>query len=145
VRWALRCFLFYLTGFTHSNIRLSNILESDKAQSFLDVLCSFDHAPLYIHKLQLELLINPKGYEDLNRKSIKGSKMKPHEERIGKANVKCLIFPNGNVMVYIACSNNPFKLEDEADESVLFTFFGWVYDRLLYLLSDVRESIVPSI
>jgi hypothetical protein len=45
--------------------------------------------------------------------------MKPHEERIGKANVKCLIFPNGNVMVYIACSNNPFKLEDEADESVL--------------------------
>jgi hypothetical protein len=49
------------------------------------------------------------------------------------------------MLLYTACSNNPFKLVDEADESVLFTFFGWVYDRLLYLLSDVRESIVPSI
>ena len=44
-----------------------------------------------------------------------------------------------------ACSNNPFKLETEADESLLFAFFGQVRDRLLYLLSDVRESIVPSI
>ena len=135
------------TGVTTSNIPLSNILESDKAQSFLDVLCAFDNntTPLYIHKLQLELFINPEGYEDLNRDSVKGNKAKPHEERIGKAYVKYFIYPNGKVMVYIAGSDNPFKLEAEADESLLFAFFGQVRDRLLYLLSDVRESIVPSI
>jgi hypothetical protein len=27
-------------------------------------------------------------------------------------------------MVYIACSDNPFKLETEADECLLFSFFG---------------------
>ena len=48
-------------------------------------------------------------------------------------------------MVYIGCSDKPFKLETETDESLLFAFFGQVRDRLLYLLSDVRESIVPSI
>lgn len=99
--------------------------------------------------MQLELSINPAGYHDLNRNSDKANKAKLHEERIGKAkgkpNVRYLIYPNGKLMVYIACSDNPFKLETEADESVLFAFFGQVRDRLLYLLSDVRESIVPSL
>jgi hypothetical protein len=132
------------TEVTHSKTAISKVRES-KAQTFLDVLCAFDNVPLYIHKLQLELFINPEGYKDLNRDSVKGNKAKLHEERIGKAYVKYLIYPNGKVMVYIACSNDPFKIESEADESVLFAFFGRVYDRLLYLLSDVRESIVPSI
>jgi hypothetical protein len=48
-------------------------------------------------------------------------------------------------MVFIACSNNPFKLETESDESLLFAFFGQVRDRLLYLLSDPNERIVPLI
>jgi hypothetical protein len=135
------------TGVTSCNIPLSNIHESDKAQSFLDVLCAFDNnaTPIHIHKLQLELFINPQGYEDLIRDSLKGNKAKPHEERIGKAYVKYFIYPKGKVMVYIACSNNPFKLETEADETLLFAFFGQVRDRLLYFLSDVRERIVPSI
>ena len=40
-----------------------------------------------------------------------------------------------------ACSDNPFKLETDNDVSSLFAFFGQVRDRLLYLLSDVRERI----
>jgi hypothetical protein len=32
---------------------------------------------------------------------------------------KYLVYPNGKVMVFVACSNDPFKLEDEADESIL--------------------------
>ena len=48
-------------------------------------------------------------------------------------------------MVYITCSDRPFKLETDNDVSSLFAFFGQVRDRLLYLLSDVRERIVPSI
>jgi hypothetical protein len=44
-------------------------------------------------------------------------------------------------MVYITCSDRPFKLETDNDVSSLFAFFGQVRDRLLYLLSDVRERI----
>jgi len=48
-------------------------------------------------------------------------------------------------MVFVACSNNPFKLEDEADTSILYSFLGQVRDRLLYLVSDPQERIVPPI
>jgi hypothetical protein len=48
-------------------------------------------------------------------------------------------------MVSVACSNNPFKLEDEADESILYSFLGQVRDRLLYLVTDPHERIVPPI
>jgi hypothetical protein len=48
-------------------------------------------------------------------------------------------------MIFVACSNNPFKLEDEADESILYSFLGQVRDRLLYLLTDPHERIVPPI
>jgi hypothetical protein len=48
-------------------------------------------------------------------------------------------------MIFVACSNNPFKLEDEADESILYSFLGQVRDRLLYLVTDPHERIVPPI
>jgi hypothetical protein len=46
-------------------------------------------------------------------------------------------------MVYVASSNNPFKLEHEADLITLYSFLGQVRDRLLYLVNDHRERIVP--
>ena len=48
-------------------------------------------------------------------------------------------------MVFVACSNNPFKLEDETDVSILYSFAGQVRDRLLYLVTDPHERIVPPI
>ena len=48
-------------------------------------------------------------------------------------------------MVFVACSNNPFRLEDEADETILYSFLGQVRDRLLYLVTDPHERIVPPI
>lgn len=48
-------------------------------------------------------------------------------------------------MISIACSNNPFKLETDEDEIILFSFLGQVRDRLLYVLNDPRERAVPSI
>jgi hypothetical protein len=48
-------------------------------------------------------------------------------------------------MVFVACSNNPFKLGDEADEITLYSFLGQVRDRLLYLVTDPHERIVPPI
>ncbi|MGA8085183.1 MAG: hypothetical protein WB988_25290 [Candidatus Nitrosopolaris sp.] len=50
-----------------------------------------------------------------------------------------------HMWVFVACSNNPFKLEDEADESILYSFLGHVRDRLLYLVTDPHERIVPPI
>ena len=73
------------------------------------------------------------------------NKAKVHEERIGQVksspNVKYYLYPKGKIMVYIICSDRPFKLETDNDVSSLFAFFGQVRDRLLYLLSDVRERI----
>jgi hypothetical protein len=59
---------------------------------------------------------------------------KQYQERIGTAVVKYSFYPNGTTMVYVACSNNPFKLEDESDVSIIYAFLGEVRDRLLYLI-----------
>ena len=67
------------------------------------------------------------------------------QERIGSAIVKYLVYPNGKTMVFVACNNNPFKLEDEAEGSILYSFLGQVRDRLLYLVTDPHERIVPPI
>src|SRR5262249_19086109 len=79
------------------------------------------------------------------RHSSKYNKAKQHEEKIGTSIVKYLVYPNGKIMVFVACSNNPLKLEDEADESILYSFLGQVRDRLLYLVTDPHERIVPPI
>jgi hypothetical protein len=128
----------------HSKHPLSNALEQQKANSMLEVLMSLPMTPLDIHKMQLQTITNREAYNAFNTDLIRGNKAKPHEERIGKALVTYLIYP-GKVMVYIACSNNPFRLETQEDEALLFSFFGQVRDRLLNLLSDISESQVPSI
>jgi hypothetical protein len=48
-------------------------------------------------------------------------------------------------MVFVASSNNPFRLEDEADETILYSLLGQVRDRLLYLVTDPHERVVPPI
>jgi hypothetical protein len=132
------------TEVTSSNAPFSN-LEEQKAQNLLDILSSFGRSPLYIHKLQLQLSLEPMYYNDIQKDCSKYNKAKQHEEKIGTAIVKYLVYPNGKVMVFVACSNNPFKLEDEADESIIYSFLGQVRDRLLYLVTDPHERIVPPI
>jgi len=84
-------------------------------------------------------------YSGIQKNCLKYKKAKQHEEKIGKAVVKYLVYPNGKVMVFVACSNNPFELEDEGYESILYSFLGQVRDRLLYLMTDPHERIVPHI
>jgi hypothetical protein len=134
-----------LTEVISSNAPFSNLVEQQKAQNLLDILSSFGRSPLYIHKLQLQVSLEPTYYTDIHKNSSKYNKAKQHEEKIGKAVVKYLVYPNGKTMVFVACSNNPFKLEDEADESILYSFLGQVRDRLLYLVTDPHERIVPPI
>jgi hypothetical protein len=120
-------------------------LETQKAQNLYDILYSFDRYPLYIHKLQLQLSLESRYYTDIQKTSSKHNKSKQHEEKIGTSIVKYLVYPNGKTMVFVACSNNPFKLEDESDVSIIYAFLGQVRDRLLYLMTDPHERIVPPI
>ena len=137
------------TGLSLSKPSLSNGLELQKAQSFLDVLCSVGGHPLYIHKLHLQLSVASEYYHTSTTtttlQQTKRNKGKQHLERMARADVNFVVYPNGKVMISVACSNNPFKLETEEDESILFSFLGQVRDRLLYLLNDPRERAVPSI
>ena len=55
------------------------------------------------------------------------------------------MYPDGTVMIYIRCSNTPFKLAVEEDISSLFAFLGQVKDRLVHFLNDFSESAIPPI
>ena len=46
---------------------------------------------------------------------------------------------------HVTCSNNAFKLEMEIDRSRIIALFGQVRDRLIILLRDEHERIVPDI
>ena len=134
------------TGVTLSKSPLSRSVELQKAQSFLDVLFSLGRYPLFIHKLHLQLWIAPEYYQTITAlPQTKKNKGKQYLERMARADVNFVIYPNGKVMISIACSNNPFKLETDEDETILFSFLGQVKDRLLYLVNDPRERTVPSI
>jgi hypothetical protein len=151
----------HLTEVTSSKVLLSEVTSSDadsktsskaplsleeqKAQNLLDALVLLGYSPLYIHKLQLQVSLDSRYYADIQKDCSEYNKAKQHQERIGTTVVKYLVYPNGKTMVYVACSNNPFKLEDEADESILYSFFGQVHDRLLYLVTDPHERMVPPI
>ena len=141
--------LVHPTGITISKYPLSNQLELQKAQSLLDVLCSLGRHPLYIHKLYLQLSITPEYYRTSTITAAlpqtKRNKGKQYLERMAKADVNFIIYPNGKVMISVACSNSPFKLETDEDESTLFSFLGQIRDRLLYLVNDPRERAIPSI
>src|SRR5215212_5225348 len=136
-------------GFTISKSPLSRSLELQKAQWLLDVLCSLGMYPLYIHKLHLQLSVAPEYYytsTTITRlPEIEKNKGKQHLERMARADVNFVVYPNGKVMISIACSNNPFKLETDEDEIILFSFLGQVRDRLITFLADRHERIVPDI
>ena len=48
-------------------------------------------------------------------------------------------------MIYIACSDKPFKLQVEEDVNSFFSFLGQVKDRLIRFLSDFSEQAIPQI
>jgi hypothetical protein len=122
-----------LGSFSSSKASLSTlVVEEQKAQNLYDILYSFGRCLLYIHKLQLKLSLESRYYTDIQKSSSKYNKAKQHEEKIGTSIVKYLVYPNGKTMIFVACSNNPFKLEDESDVSIIYAFLGQVRDRLLY-------------
>jgi hypothetical protein len=109
------------------------------------VLPLLPQAPLFIHKLHLKLNISSQYYQELNLIPSKGNKGKEYEEIIGTKYIKYRFYPNGTIMVYVECSNLPFKIENTDDYLTLIAFLGQVKDRLVTFLRDKYERIVPDI
>ena len=109
------------------------------------VLPLLPSVPLHIHKIQFRLKISPECYKELNLPKCKGNNGKRHEEIIGKVRVSYYFYSNGTVMVFTESSNSPFRLQDEVDRSMLLAFFGQIRDRLITLLADRHERLVPDI
>jgi hypothetical protein len=102
---------------------------------------------LYIHKLQIWTAIGKENYGFLDW-PIKGN-AKVFSERIGYTrsgyNVGFHIHPNGSIMIYISCSDNPFRLYNEQDVSDILFYLGRVEDSLRFAFSDKRECIVSPV
>ena len=109
------------------------------------VLPLLPQAPFFIHKIHLKLHISFQYYKELKLIPSKSNKGKEHEEIIGSKHVRYRFSPNGTIMVYVECSNFPFKIEDMDDYTKLVIFFGQVRDRLVVFLMDKYERIVPDI
>jgi hypothetical protein len=149
-----------LTGVDHSNsstapllssslssrhLLLSNDIQYQKAQNFLDVIMFIPFQPPYIHKLQLQLFVDKEYFPTIGREEVRGNRAKMHAERMARGDITFLVYPSGKVVVTVACSNNPFKIETDEDLAILFSFLGQVRDRLMYFLDDPRELTVPQL
>lgn len=135
------------TGVTSSKHPLSNALEAQKAQNFLEVLVSLRRpfAPIGIHKLQLQTCISKEDYSALEKEPHYRNKAKLYEENIDRTITKFTYSPNGTVEIAVACSRNPFRLQTEDDVLVLYSFFGQVRDMMLYHIGNPRGHDVPTI
>jgi len=119
-------------------------MEYQRAQNFLEALLLLTHRSLHIHRLLLVCNINRQFYSEL--REIKGiKKIEKYEDIIGRRHVKFTISSNGTIQIAVKSNDTPFKLETEQDISIIFTFFGQVRDRLLSLLGDPKELLVPSV
>ncbi len=59
--------------------------------------------------------------------------------------MKYIFFHNGTVMIYLECSENPFRIYEEEDISIIIAFLGRVEQSQHDLLSDTRGIIVPPV
>jgi len=109
------------------------------------VLPLLPQVPIFLHNLHFNIGIDPKCYLELNLPYCDKNNGKRHSENIGTSRVDYVLYPNGTVDIHVRCSNNPFRLETEIDRSMIIAFFGQVRDRLIILLRDERERIVPEI
>ena len=120
--------------------------EKLKARCISELLSLLENQPISIHKLHLKLNIDKSYYNEIYVNQVtKRNKSKAHEEKIGLRNVTYDVNPNGTAMIYIKCSNCPFKLAFEEDVSSLFSFLGQVKDRLVHFLSDFSERAIPPV
>ena len=132
---------------TNSNSKspLANCIENKSAKNFLDSLVKLRFRPLFMHKIQIETVIDSECYTLINSKPWIGNSGRYQIESIDNRRVTYIYYKNGKVSIAIACSNNPFKIETEEDLAVLYSFFGQIRDRFEYQVSDPRGRVVPEV
>jgi hypothetical protein len=109
------------------------------------VLPLLPSAPIFIHNLHFKIQIDPECYLDLDLPYYDKNNGKRHSENIGTSHIDYVLYPSGAVDIHVRCSNNPYKLETEIDRSRINAFFGQIRDRLIILLRDEHERLVPDI
>jgi len=138
------------TGVNQSSTPLSSLISDTSDQIVLQtleghILHLLPTSPSYIHNIHLKLSIIPECYAELELTTISGNKGKKTTEIIGKSKVDYTFYPNGTVNVEVMCSNHPFRLHTEEDRSHLLIFFGQLRERLITILMDSHERIVPNV
>jgi hypothetical protein len=133
------------SAISESPLPSSELLITQSLERY--VLPLLANAPLHIHNMHFKLKITPDCYRQLNLPKSNRNNGKHHYERIGsRRHVDYIFYQNGTVNITTECSNNPFKLENEPDHSILLAFLGQLRDRLLILLGDKEEEkLVPNI
>ena len=125
---------------------LANCLEPVIMQTLEGyVLPLLPEAPLFIHNMHFKTKVSPECYAELNLPYYKKNKGKYHTEIIGSTHVDYVFYSSGTVNINTTCSKNPYKLETEEDRSRIISFFGQIRDRLIILLADKHERLVPDI
>jgi hypothetical protein len=109
------------------------------------VLPALPKAPLFIHNMHFKTKVSDECYAELNLPTHKGNGGKYYTDIIGNTCVNYVFYSSGIVNVDTASSKNPYKLETEEDRSRIIAFFGQIRDRLIRLLHDKHERLVPDI
>lgn len=129
-----------------SKYPLSNCLEPVILQSLEGyVLPLLPKAPIFIHNMPFKTKVTTECYAELNLPIHKGNGGKYYTDIIGNTSINYVFYSSGIVNVDTSCSRNPYKLQTEEDRSRVHAFFGQIRDRLIILLNDKHERLVPDI
>jgi hypothetical protein len=125
---------------------LANCLETAILQTLEGyILPLLPESPLFIHNMHFKIKLSQECYAELKLPYYKRNHGKYHSEVIGHTHVDYVFYGNGTVNIITTCSETPHKLETEQDRSRLIAFFGQLRDRLVILLHDIHERLVPDI
>ena len=97
-----------------------------------------------MHKIEVQTSVDRECYNLIESESWEGNRAKGLTELVEDKQVTYIYYKNGNIVIKIACSNNPFKIDNEEDLTLLISFFGQIRDRLEYQISDPRGRISSS-
>jgi hypothetical protein len=109
------------------------------------VLPLLPEAPLSIHNMHFKTKVPSECYNEIKLPCYRRNNGKHFQEIIGNTLVDYVIYKSGTVDIQTTCSNNPYKLETEEDRFRIIGFFGQIRARLINLLYDKHERIVPDL
>jgi len=114
----------------------STLQRAIKANSLAEVLSRIPFTPLGIHRIQMKTHVDPNEITDCHNIV--------NNEPLGNRYVTYMPYnTTGTVVIDLACTENPYRLQEDYDVSILFGAIGQCYERLLRMLSDRHERIVP--